>query len=151
MKRRILTLALALLLMMIAVAIPTATTRSAQCATGTCETDCYAAQSACRLSAQGRYNYCRNQELRSEHDCSLERGRVYNECMDSQGCKQCIDFRTTQTWFCRCGRYGIPARPGIYVESYDYYEEEEGVPYEYTWDGMGCDTSPEVCDPMLWL
>ena len=153
MKRRILTLTLMLaMVVMIAIAISAATTPTAQCATaGSCTTDCEAQRDSCRTLAQGRYNYCRTQEMRSEQDCKTERGRVYNECMNSHGCQECADWRTAETWFCRCGRFGGIARPGINVEPLDYYEEWGVVPYEYSWEGMGCDTSPEICDPTLWL
>lgn len=147
MKRRLLTIAIATLMALAAFAIPSSSTPTAQCATGDCEMDCYAAESTCRAAGQGRYNYCRSQEGRSEQDCARERGRVYNECMDARGRERCIDYRTIVTWFCRCGRYG---QKPIYLENYDYYEENE-VPFQYTWEGMGCDTNPEICDPTLWL
>lgn len=126
-----------------------------------CVSECTAVRESCRTIARGAYNHCLNQEQLPDSECRARRTTVYLDCMRGTDCRQCYDGTDNTNgclWYCKCGK---PAncKPGFTpafpnkdpgLENYDHYEDDEAPP-GYTWEGMGCDVDPEICDPTLWL
>lgn len=108
-----------------------------------CVSRCDTAKNTCWRTSTEYYRNCGSTQA-----CRTRSNEIYNECMAERNCKQCFDGRTGAVWYCSCGRPTSSGgvRGGENIEAYDYSE----VPWDYTWEGWGCETNPEWCDPDLW-